>query len=117
MDREDWEDEERRAAMYDEIEEKERMQQWPRRGVHWDVFDGCEVQVIDEPPADTPESAWEDAALWPDGPRFEYDDQAAGFVLATAGSPPEDAPDEVVTECRAAVREIVASWDVEGGVS
>lgn len=91
--------------------------EWPRRGTHWDVFnaDGeLEIERMDEPPdtaTEEEQSAWDDRPLWPEGTRFLFDDDAAGFVLATASRVDAlDTPDEVIRECRQAVREIVKSW-------
>ena len=88
---------------------------YPRRGVHWEVFNPDEpsIERCDDPPGDFTDeenAAWDDDPFYPEGLRFSYDEDAAGFVLTTASRPPEDAPAEVVAECRAAVREIVASW-------
>lgn len=75
---------------------------WPRRGQHWDVFNGSEIQSIDE---------GNEPPYWPNGPCFQYDQDAAAHVLTCATRTDDDTPDEIVAECRAAVREIVASWD------
>lgn len=72
-------------------------QPYPRRGTDWDVFEAggelC-IQVIDES----------------DNEDLLDDEAATEYVLCTASRPPDDCPDEVVKECRKAVREIVASW-------
>ena len=81
------------------------LSKWPRRGTHWDVFNGDEVQSLDE---------GNEPPYWPDGPCFEYDEDAVAFVTTTAMEPMgEDTPDEIIRECRQAVREIVRSWAKE----
>lgn len=79
---------------------------WPRRGNEWDVFDVdgsgiLEIERCDEVSDEMTDALWDD-------------DAAVEFVFSTASRPPDDCPPEVTAECRAAVREIVASWSLKG---
>jgi hypothetical protein len=70
------------------------VERWHRRGQDWEVFNqdppgvGGEIQAFDEEP-------------W-------YDDDANAYVLMTATN--DDAPDEIVLECREAILEIARGW-------
>lgn len=88
---------------------------WPRRGVHWEVFEtarGKEIEGIDTRDGEDV-STNGDADVGADTGELTVrdDDSMAGFVLNTASAPSDECPYAVINECRDAVRELVASWE------
>lgn len=74
----------------------------PRRGKDWDLFESNESLAVER--VDDPDER--------DYPRFPSDDEAAAFVLTTAGW--EDCPrEDIRDECRGALAELVDAWEEE----